>query len=77
MTELKIAVLPKENLDKQFNEFRNKQVILEQWNWNFYKKKIELMELKNSKEIKNETVSLGNRADQLGERISATKIWKW
>lgn len=41
---------------------------------NFYNKQIEILELKNSiKEMKNEPVSLGNRADQKEERISDIK----
>lgn len=87
--EFKMALLKKlnemqENADWQFEEHRNK--ISEQKEYfpkeiqTLKKNQIEHLERKNSlKEIKNGIACLGNKTDQMEERISDTedRPWKW
>lgn len=81
----KTAVLKKlneteENSERQFNELRNK--IKEQKEYftkvqykseTIKRNQTEILELKNSINEMNELASLGNRADQIEERISDTE----
>ena len=67
-----------ENTNGQFNELRNKTNKQNEYFTKeietLKKNQIEILEMKNSiKEIKNELLSIGNRADQMQERISYIK----
>ena len=82
MTEFKTAVLKilskiQENTDWEFNalikEINEQNKYFSKETETLKKNQIEILEMNSIKKMKNELVSLGNRADHLEERISDIK----